>query len=204
MQIKRIIVGDFEVNCFVLSGTNQEAIVIDPGAEPEKIIKFVKDSKLTVKHCFATHGHIDHISALSQVVDDLTISNIYMHKDDASWAFSEENSIMPYYPPPAKLSVPISYVQHGDSLVIAGIKINVIHTPGHTLGGISLYLPEEKKVFTGDTLFNNGVGRTDLPGGDARVLGQSLKKLAKLPHDTLVLPGHGEDTTIEAELGDLS
>jgi glyoxylase-like metal-dependent hydrolase (beta-lactamase superfamily II) len=204
MHIKTIVVGVFKVNCFIVYTEKNEAIIIDPGSNAEKIKKIILNEKLTITHCFATHGHMDHISAMAQIVKEQNIKNVLMHHDDIEWAFKEENSMPPYYPKPESPHIPITLLADKMNLNIAKFKIEIIHTPGHSPGSISLYFPNNKLVFTGDTLFKNGVGRTDVPRSDSEKLGSSLKKLFKLPPETQVFPGHGEKTTIQEELGTLS
>jgi glyoxylase-like metal-dependent hydrolase (beta-lactamase superfamily II) len=198
MQIETIVVGPYEVNCYVVSAKgNAEAVVIDPGADADDILTFLRGQRLTPVAYLLTHGHADHVSALGKMLT-AHAAPVLMHAEDQRWAFSARNQIPPFYPsqdaPPN-----LRAIADGEELVLAGLKFKVICTPGHTPGGVCFYAAEAKALFCGDTLFQGTVGRTDLPGGDGRVLAQSLKKLTGLPEDTRVFPGHGPGTTIGEE-----
>jgi len=198
MKIETIVVGPYEVNCYVVSAGGNEAVVIDPGADADDILSYLRAHHLTPAAYLLTHGHADHIGALKKLLA-AHAAPVLMHADDQRWAFSERNQILPFYP--AQLPAPITLrdVAEGEELLLAGIKFKLITTPGHTPGGVCFFAPDAKALFCGDTLFQGTVGRTDLPGGDGRILAQSLKKLAVLPPDTQVFPGHGPETTIGEE-----
>ena len=198
MRIETLVVGPYQVNCYVLSTDSDEAVVIDPGADADDILDYLRDEQLKPAAYLLTHGHADHISALGKMLATHA-APVLIHSEDQHWAFIERNQIPPFYaglhPAPATLRT----ITDGEELLLAGIKFKVIATPGHTPGGVCFYSPDAKTLFSGDTLFQGTVGRTDLPGGDGRILAQSLKKLAVLPVDTMVLPGHGPETTIGEE-----
>lgn len=175
MTYKQIIVGTLETNCYILISGNK-GIIIDPGAEPDKIIEAIDG--IEVKLILATHRHFDHIDAL-QHIKNMTHARAAIHKDDWVDGFDYE-------------------LKDGQIINTIDIGILVLHTPGHTPG--SCCFLTENKLFAGDTLFPGGHGNTSFPGGDEQTIFKSIKeKLMKLPDGTLVLPGHGQSTTIGQE-----
>ncbi len=200
MIIERVVVSPFATNCYIVgSESSREGIIIDPGDESKVILKKVADLGLDIKLIVLTHGHIDHIGALKDI-KEATGAEMAIHTDDAKSLHGKGGFIIslvsglssPKPPPPDRL------LTDGDSLDVADMHLRVLHTPGHTPGGICL--SGEGVVFSGDTLFNFGIGRTDLPGGSYRQLMESIhNKLMALPDDTIVYPGHGPETTIGAE-----
>jgi glyoxylase-like metal-dependent hydrolase (beta-lactamase superfamily II) len=198
MKINALETGSFGTNCYVVEGANREALVIDPGADPEYVLEILETNELKVVAYPLTHGHIDHLGALGDV-HRRHPAPIGMHPADIQWAFSTVNQMPPFYPPPPRNLEIERLFREGQEWTDAGLTYRVIETPGHTPGGVCFYFAEEGVVIAGDTLFKGSVGRTDLPGGDARTLSDSLKKLAVLPDDTRVYPGHGPATTIGEE-----
>lgn len=197
LKCERVVVGPFEANCWVLAGADDEAIVIDPGADSETIRRCLVSRKLHVAAYICTHGHMDHVSALADMQRRCP-APAAMHPEDARWAFTSANSMGSDYPRPdvATIERPI---REGSTFTDAGITWTVLETPGHTPGGVCIHIADSRMLFTGDTLFAGSVGRTDLPGGNGRVLSVSLKRLAGLPDKTTVCPGHGPETTIGEE-----
>jgi hydroxyacylglutathione hydrolase len=193
-------VGPLQCNCSVIGDEiSREAIVIDPGDDVSEIAGIVKRHQLTVKMIVITHAHIDHIGG-AQKLRALTGAPVYMHRADSFLAdqlamqsawLGIETPENPGIDTPA---------HEGDVLRAGSIEAQVLETPGHTPGSISLYLPLESKLIAGDTLFRGSVGRTDLPGGDTAGIARSIRgKLYTLPDDTIVFPGHGETTSIARE-----
>lgn len=180
MQIKTIVVGMLENNVYIVSDKEtKEAIIIDPGEEVEKIIEEAKSYK--AKAVILTHGHYDHVTEAIKIN-----APIWIHKaDEALMAYSNQ----------AKAD---KYLNHGDRLDVGRWTLEVIHTPGHTAGGICLYDGKET-LFSGDTLFKGTYGRTDLPTSSPKEMVKSLKRLASLPENVKVYPGHGPTTTIKEE-----
>ena len=185
-------------NCYIVGCEETlEAVVIDPGDDPDKILLALAESKLTVKYIINTHGHFDHISA-NKKMHEATGAPILAHSLDApmlgeikssaaSWGITAEDS-----PPPDRL------IDDGDTIEFGKITMSVIHTPGHSQGGISLYA--DGHVFVGDTLFAGSIGRTDLPGGSFEILKASIQnKLFDLADNVKVFTGHGPETTIGHE-----
>jgi glyoxylase-like metal-dependent hydrolase (beta-lactamase superfamily II) len=198
MKIHTIVVGDFQVNCYVLETTPGKAVVIDPGDEGEKIAGFLKHNRLAPLSYLMTHGHVDHIAALHEV-SSLLPAPIAMHGDDAKWAFGEESRIVPYLDIPAEPEEIALDLKDCTEVPGLGERCEVIHTPGHTPGSVCFYFRDCGVLITGDTLFAGSVGRTDFPGGDTRTLAKSLRKLKALPDDTQIFPGHGPSSTIVHE-----
>lgn len=198
MQVETIVVGEFESNCFVVSGADSQAIVIDPGSHADRIVACLHRQRLTVCAYLLTHGHMDHVSGLAELCSAMP-APAFCHADDLAWAFTDRNAMLPFYAAPRRPSCELRPLADGQEGTDAGLAWRVIATPGHTPGSVCLYFADGKAVFTGDTLFAGSVGRTDLEGGNPRRLTESLRKLAALPGDTRVYCGHGPDTTIARE-----
>ncbi|MFA5903711.1 MAG: MBL fold metallo-hydrolase [Desulfobacula sp.] len=198
MIIKKLEVGPIMANCFILGcESTKEAVVIDPGDDADRILMTLAKSELKVKYLINTHGHFDHVGA-NKRMKDVTGAQLAIHPDDEPmfqelsrsammFGLSAENS------PPADI-----LLKDGDEISFGTITLKVIHTPGHTKGGISLYT--KGHLFAGDTLFAGSIGRTDLGGGDYDTLISSIKeKLLILDPETVVYTGHGPETTIGNE-----
>lgn len=198
MIIEKLEVGPFLSNCYIVGAeSNKEGIIIDPGAEASKILKKAEDLGLEIKFIVLTHAHPDHVGAVKEV-KEATDAEVAIHTNEAGPLQAKSPlgimfglSLSPP-PPPDRL------LKDGDSIDIGDLHFLVLHTPGHTAGGICLL--GEGVVFSGDTLFNFGIGRTDMPGGSYSQLMNGIHtKLMVLPDDTIVYPGHGSQTTIGTE-----
>ena len=198
MNIKAISVGPLEANCYILWNKSKNSIVIDPGAEANLILKFLKNQQLDVSVYLVTHAHIDHISALAELSRKRP-APIGMHSADLKWAFDPIKKLSFYPAPerPEKITRILADTQEWDD---GNLSYKIIGTPGHSPGSVCFYFQEEHILFSGDTLFQGSVGRTDLPASDPRLLNASLKKLRALPTDTRIYPGHGPETTLKIEL----
>jgi len=198
LLVKSLTLGPIQANCFIIGCEDtKKAVVIDPGAEADRILATLAESSLTVEYIINTHGHFDHVGA-NKRMKEVTGGKIVIHAKDepmlnqlsasaAAWGMSAENS-----PPPDQL------VEDGDAIEFGTLSLKVIHTPGHTPGGISLQTGDA--VFVGDTLFAGSIGRTDFPGGDYGTLISSIQqKLFALAEDTVVYPGHMGNTSIGHE-----
>ncbi len=188
MFLKQMQVGNMAVFAYLLGDPSTgEALVIDPAANIDGIIAQTEQNHLKIKYIVNTHGHVDHISG-NLDMKNKTGAKIIIHESDAQMLTSTPAMILKMFG--AKQSPPADRtVQDGDIISIGGVSLKVLHTPGHSPGSMSLYA--EGYVFTGDTLFVGGVGRTDLPGGSGQVMTRSIQqKLCILPDETKVLPGH--------------
>ena len=202
MNIEARVTGFIEENCFFVSNpATRETVVIDPGDNAPQLIARLQEMRAKVVAYLLTHGHVDHLTALA-ALDAAFPAPIHLHPRDAAWCFSDRNELPGFYRAPDTPKSPVMPVAEGSVLELAGARWSVIETPGHTPGGVCYLLENDRALFAGDTLFRGSVGRTDLPGGDSRALARSLKKLAALPEDLAVYPGHGEPTTIGREKRD--
>lgn len=184
MQIHKILSEYIETNIYIVEEEN-EAILIDTGANTKKVMDFLNKHNLKLKFILMTHNHLDHIKSLKEIQAKTGVK-IFMSKKDNNIEFGEniEN---------------FTDIKEGDIFKLKNIKLEAISTPGHTAGGFCFYIEKENILFSGDTLFKQGIGRTDLPTSSEEEMKSSLRKLFKLPENTIVYPGHGEETTILKE-----
>lgn len=194
MIIEKLELEPYGSNCYIVGDeSKKEGIIIDPGAGANQILKRVEELGLEIKLILLTHRHPDHIGALVEV-KEATGAEVAIHSDDGGPLRTHWGPDTSPQPPPS----PDRLLNGGDSIDIGDLHFVVLHTPGHTQGDICLL--GEGVVFTGDTLFNFGIGRSDLPGGDGNQLMDSIHtKLMVLPDSTVVYPGHGPHTTIGTE-----
>ena len=197
-MLKAFTVGPMEANCYILYNPDKrEGLIIDPGAEGSRLIKFIKQEKISINYIINTHGHPDHIGA-NRKIKEHTNAPILIHQYDAPMLTKSE-SVLPLIFPLESSSPPAdTFIKDGDLIECAGMKLKVLHTPGHTPGGISLLIDDF--IFTGDTLFSGSIGRSDLPGGSQEVLLNSIKKILSLDENLIIYPGHGPSTTVSEEL----
>ena len=202
MKIDRLVLGEFETNSYILRSSEKatECLIIDTGLDIRPMLEFLDKNKLNPAAVILTHGHIDHIAGVEELRAKYPAIKVYIHKLDAESLTDSVNNLSFMTGGTFSTKEADHLVDEPDIIEEAGIQLRVIHTPGHTPGGICLYSQKEGIIFAGDTLFADSVGRTDFPGGDMRRLIEVIKeKLLKLPDETLVFPGHGEQTTIGRE-----
>lgn len=183
----------------VIDEVSKKALCIDPGGEIEKIIDDLAAENAELVYIVNTHVHPDHISH-NAILKDMTGAKLIVHADDASFFKLNWDGYEKKYDCKILAGKPDDFVKDGDRLLLNSLAFLVIHTPGHTPGGISLYCAEDGVLFSGDTLFYHAIGRTDLPKSSDEDILKSLGKLFKLPPSTKVYPGHGPQTTIEEEM----
>ncbi|MDK2835588.1 MAG: hydroxyacylglutathione hydrolase [Thermosediminibacterales bacterium] len=197
MKLEIIPVGAYQANCYIIGcEKTQKGLVIDPGAEAKRIIQHIDKLGLKVEQIVLTHGHIDHIGGVEELRKTYK-AKVAIHEADAPMLTDSMKNLSFYTENAIKSSADV-LLKHGDLLEVGQLKLKVIHTPGHTPGGICLLMDDI--VFTGDTLFAGSIGRTDFPGGSYRQIIDSIKqKLLILKEETKVLPGHGPQSTIGEE-----
>ena len=190
MLIKSIPVGQIETNCYIVTDENTlDCVVIDPGDESNTILDYLEDNKLKCRAILLTHGHFDHTGAADAVAEE-TGATVYLNPlDDAK---NDRSQYLHYTLPKNG-----KYYGDGDTVDVAGLHFEVIATPGHTAGGVTLKCGDA--LFVGDTLFKGSCGRADLPGGDMEAELESIKKICSLEGDYEVYPGHMDCTTLERE-----
>lgn len=200
MNIKRFALGTLWTNCYLLWDANGDGFIVDPGGPAEDVEKFIRDNDIRIRWILLTHGHSDHIGGVAEL-RNLSENGIAIHCDDADCLVSAEKNLSSYMGSRIEIAAADRLLRDGDELAVGTMKLTVIHTPGHTLGGICILVKDGEEAFliSGDTLFARSVGRSDLPGGDEDTLIESLKKLDGLPDKMRVFPGHGPETTIGAE-----
>ena len=199
MKIDTLCVGSLETNCYILSDeSTREAIIIDPGADYQRIKRFLAGRGLKPAYIVNTHGHIDHIGA-----DDEFMLPVYIHRDDVALLSDPKLNMSQFLNSSFVIHSRIHALEDNQDIYFGSeINLKVIHTPGHTPGSICLLLanPQEKILFSGDTLFYEGIGRTDFPGASSKLLIGSINtRLFVLDDDTLVYPGHGPASSIGHE-----
>jgi len=194
MIIEKIVVGQFETNCYLIGCENtKKAVIIDPGAEFETINKVIVDIGLKPEFVINTHGHVDHF-----LENDKFALPVYIHRLDSSFLKDTIRNLSVLFGFSYIYNGKIEFLEEGKTFEIGEIKLKTIHTPGHTPGSICLFDEVKKIIFTGDTLFAYGFGRTDFPEGSEEILLKSIKeKLLILPEETVIYPGHGPSCNIK-------
>jgi glyoxylase-like metal-dependent hydrolase (beta-lactamase superfamily II) len=198
MQIERIVTGIYAANCYIVHGGQlNEAIVVDPGGNVEDVVRYLKKRKLKLKKIVLTHGHLDHIGGAEEL-RRITEAKIVIHKKDAYMLHDATKNMSATAGGNSISFSEDDVLRDGDIIAVDGINAFVIHTPGHSAGGICLKI--EDALFSGDTLFRGSIGRTDLDKGSmGAIMSSIMDKLMKLSDETRVFPGHGSETSIGYE-----
>jgi glyoxylase-like metal-dependent hydrolase (beta-lactamase superfamily II) len=209
MQIEFMAVGPLQVNCAVVWGGSKQALVIDPGFDAPLILSCIAENHLSAAAYLLTHSHTDHLNALAEI-HAVHPAPVYIHTRDCARAFRLPNRVSPHYPVPRKPDAEFVHPEfpllgkNGEKSSrvwkISDLSFQCLETPGHTPGGICYWFEEDNLCFTGDTLLKGSRGRIIPFVGDAKAMQQSLKRLAGLPPETRIIPGHGDETTIRHEL----
>lgn len=198
MTIHHFIAGALQVNCYILISNKNNAVIIDPGAQGEDIVNFCKKQGVTVKKILLTHGHFDHIGGVAEIVKE-TGAKVYIHKEDGEllnnsalngatdFNFDFNNTAIDE----------VSFVCDTEQIKLDDINLTVMHTPGHSKGSV-IFIGDDV-IFTGDTLFESGIGRTDLYGGSFEEIRTSINKIKNIDGEYMVLPGHGGSSTLQKE-----
>ena len=186
MNVKKLALGAYQTNCYLL-WAGDKAVVIDPGYEPDTILRALETLGLELSAILLTHGHFDHVGAVKELVAE-TGCEVYIHAAEAT---------LPPMMTAGELYFTRTYGEGDTICPIPGVELHVLHTPGHTPGSVCLLWGDQ--MFSGDTLFSGSCGRVDFPGGDPRQMLESLRRLASLEADYRVHPGHGESTTLAEE-----
>ena len=200
MKIENFVLGPVGTNCYiVINEGTKECFLVDMAACPPELVSHIKNSGLTVKAVLLTHGHFDHIMGLDRFLEEFPAPVYACAAEKELLESPQLNSSSGMLGQPYTFHG-AQYVKDGDLLDMAGMKIQVIQTPGHTIGGCCYYIADEHTLFSGDTLFRASIGRTDLPTGSMGALVRSVKeKILVLPDETRVYPGHMEETTVGYE-----
>lgn len=195
MKIIAMEVGVIGTNCYVVINEEQKkGVVIDPGGDADQILEKIKQKGITIEAIFLTHGHSDHIMAVDEV-REVTGAKVYISEADADMLTKASSNLSVYMGAGREFKAADEFLVDGETITAAGLKFQVVATPGHTKGGICLLCGDT--VFCGDTIFSESIGRTDLPGGSYSQILHSIKtKIMVLPDEMKLLPGHGPATTI--------
>ncbi len=202
MKINRLVLGEFQTNCYVVRADEAatDCLIVDTGLDAAGLLRFLTEHKLTPTAVLLTHGHADHIVALEEVIPEYPDLKVYIHKLDAGLLTDPEANLSLMAGVPFTIDLDALLLDDGDVVTEAGITLEVIHTPGHTPGGVCFYAEADGVLFAGDTLFAGSLGRSDFVGGDGELLVQSIRtRLLSLPPETAVCPGHAMRTTIGRE-----
>lgn len=198
MKILRIPAGIYAANCYIIFSQDSKAgIIVDPGGDTDDLIKVINDNNIELKYIVLTHGHGDHIGGVAELKSKFNIP-LLIHAADSELLKDGNKNLSNIMGVGSVELIPDKTIKDGDEILFGELKAIVIHTPGHTKGGICLKINDQ--LISGDTLFKGSIGRTDLLGGSYEELIDSIKnKLLILPGETIVLPGHGQPSTIKVE-----
>lgn len=200
MIFKALIVGQLDSNCYIIGDENsKEGMIVDAGGDADRILEVVSGTGLVIKYLVVTHGHFDHCGAIKSLKDSLKCE-ILAHKEDLPVLQRSKESAQRWGLDVDQAPDPDRFIDEKDTIAVGSLIFTVIHTPGHSPGGICLYCASENLLLSGDTLFQGSIGRTDFPGGSMDQLTASIQeKLYTLPDETTVYSGHGGVTSIDYE-----
>ena len=198
LQVEQLVVGPLDSNCFIVWDDQiKRGVVIDPGDDADKILNRIKELGIEIKVILVTHGHFDHVGAVAPLKRELNVEFL-AHKDDLFFIEDGENAARRWGFIIEQPPKPDRFIEDGDTIEVGNYELEVLHTPGHSPGGVSFL--HDRMVFGGDTLFQSSIGRTDFRKGSFEELEKSIKtRLYTLPDDTIVYTGHGPTTTIGEE-----
>lgn len=198
MNIKSMSLGDLGTNCYIIYD-EKNALIIDPGGEPEKVIEFIEKTKVMPQAILLTHAHFDHIGAVGILRNHFNI-DVYLHEAEAKWLGDPDLNRSTSFTRKAVRTDPPEHFLKPGRLELSSFSFDIIHTPGHSPGSVTFIFKDENFIVSGDVLFQQGVGRTDLPGGSMELLVKSIRSgLYQLDDTYIVYPGHGVKTSIGAE-----
>lgn len=197
MEIEKLSLGSMGTNCYLVWDDQKNGVIIDPGFMDSRVEAFINKKQLKIKYILLTHGHFDHLGAV-EYLRNLTGAEVLIHKSDSDCLTNAQRNLSYLGGMSLECQKADGSLEEGKELIVGDLVFRVIHTPGHSKGGVSLLIGSH--LFSGDTLFNTSIGRTDFMDGDLNVLLTNIReKLLILPGDTIVYPGHGENTTIAYE-----
>ncbi|MFS0861546.1 MBL fold metallo-hydrolase [Fredinandcohnia sp. 179-A 10B2 NHS] len=203
MKWQRIPLGPLQTNAYILTNDKKECVIFDPGGDGKWLVSVLRQQNVKPIAILLTHAHFDHIGAIDDIRNNWSIP-IYIHEKEKDWLVDPALNRSSYFMPGHEISVKgeeVHTLQKEGTFIVDSFTFDLFYTPGHSPGSVSFYNKELGVVFSGDALFSGSIGRTDLPGGNHDQLLSSIhSKLLTLPEDTIVLSGHGPETTIEAEM----
>lgn len=198
MKVALLPSGPLRVNTYIAEDeATKKGFIVDPGGYDVQMIKYIAENKIDIEYIILTHGHEDHIAGVNEYKEMIPGVKVVAHADEFSMI---ENAV----PEMSNTGGPICFtpdiaIHDGDTLKVGDVELKFFHTPGHTVGGMCIYVEADKDLYSGDTLFQQSIGRTDFPGGSFKQITDSIKRLYTLPDDTRVLPGHMGITSIAYE-----
>lgn len=205
INIQRFVCNMLQENCYVVSDETRDCVIIDCGAfypeERQAIVQYIRDNQLKPKHLLGTHGHLDHHFGNDTIYKQFGLHpEVHIGDEAFMRTLAEQATTMFGLQLEAEMPPVIHYLSASETITFGNHQFSIIETPGHSRGGVFFYCEAENVAFSGDTLFRNSIGRTDLSGGSMFMIIQSLRHICQLPDQTVILPGHGEQTTIGHEL----
>lgn len=199
MRICRLTVGPISTNCYIIvEESKKRALIVDPGGDADRIMNKIKELQVSVEAILLTHGHFDHMLAADTLREKYQMK-VYLGQDDSELIKNPMENVSGMFGKPMSTHADV-LLRDGQVLELAGFEIKVLATPGHTKGGVCYYIEKESVAFSGDTIFQASVGRSDFPTGSGASLSESIReKIFTLPEDTQLFPGHGDSTVVSYE-----